>query len=234
MHRIPNFKDQARIVREVCQGKGVSLEVAESLELVARLNGFADWNAAAAAQKVRRPKAAHALSDAEYELTLVTWHVVHHHKHGHDTFPVYRDESPTEAEAIALINSQGGGYEPELGEWYEVLGPERSTIRVKLSNMKAVSIEQPIPGVAGDSTGCLEVNLADEFEYDTPDDLPEWTWISANCSFVHKENGIEPSVWEEMVRVQKALDDPELPERLKPFFLKARALGCKWVLFYQD
>lgn len=235
MHRIPKLKDQARILREAYQAKGTPLEVAESLELVARLNGFADWNAAAASARKPARSAPAANPDATYEVTLITWTVVHHHKHGHDSFPVYREERVTDEEAVAIINGAGGGYEPEFGqEWFEVLGPDRVTLNLRLSEMKALPVERPIPGVGGASTGCLEVNLVDEFEYDTPDELPEWRWISDVCSFAHKENGTEPGIWEEMVRVEKALADPQLPARLKPFFLKARAMSCKWVLFYQD
>lgn len=103
MHRTPQLKEQARTLREAYADKGAKLTVGESLELVAKMNGYASWNVAKAAQP------ASGTDSAERRITvqLVSWSIVHHHKHGEDIFTVYRDDCPDDDEAIAIINMPG-------------------------------------------------------------------------------------------------------------------------------
>ncbi|MNR71766.1 hypothetical protein D3C71_24440 [compost metagenome] len=241
MHRQPQLKDQAAILRQAHQAKGVPLSAAESLDLAARLNGYADWNAAAAAEKLARKSARNAAPlnqrSGTFALSLTTWTVVHRHRHGEATFLVHRDQAVSMEEAIAIVNSEDGGYEPEHGETIEVLGPSVQSLEVAFNRLTpkatAAAVPQPLASVAGTASPVLEVNMLDLFDYDDPEKLPEWQWIGAQRCFEHVENGVEGGIWEQMVLVAKGLQDASLPAALKPSFLKAQALGCKWVLFYQ-
>jgi hypothetical protein len=52
------------------------------------------------------------------------WIIVHHHKHGVDTFPFFGESEPTDEQAIAKINETSEyEEEDEEDEHFEVNGP---------------------------------------------------------------------------------------------------------------
>lgn len=227
MHRTPQLKEQARMLREAYAQKGASLAVGESLELVAKMNGYASWNAASAAQRqATQPDEARRIT-----VQVTSWSIVHHHKHGEDVFNVYRDTAPSDDEAISIINAQGGGYEPEYDEWFEVLGRDTQTLTLSLGELEAKVV--PTPMYQDRVVRVFEVDMTDNFEYDTPDQLPAWTWIQANGSFAHRGNDKEPGVWEFLVYTSRALEDQTCPAELKVFFAQAKKADCPWVMFHQ-
>jgi len=227
MHRTPQLKEQARILREAYAQGGAKLAVGESLELVAKMNGYSSWNTASAAQR----QAVNLDKDRRITVEVVSWSVVHHHKHGEDVFNVYRDECPDDDEAIDIINNQGGTYEPEYGEWFEVLGSDRQTLTLSLGELEAKVV--PTPLYQDRVVSVFEVDMTCHFEYDTPDTVPEWSWIQAVGSFAHRGNNKEPGVWEFMVYTERALEDETCPEALKVFFKQAQKADCPWVMFHQ-
>lgn len=227
MHRTPKLKDQARMLREAYAQKGASLTVGESLELVANMNGYASWNAASVTQR----RAAHPDEARRVTVQLVSWSIVHHHKHGEDVFNVYRDEAPDEDEAAAIIDAQGGGFEPEYGESLEVLGRDTHTLTLTLGELEAKVV--PTPLYQDQVLTVFEVDMTEHFEYDTPDKVPAWAWIQSQGSFAHRGNDKEPGVWEFMVYTSRALEDETCPADLKDFFLKAQKADCPWVMFHQ-
>jgi hypothetical protein len=76
-----------------------------------------------------------------------------------------------------------------------------------------------------------EINMADLFEYEIPDQLPEWTWLEKNASFLHKDNGKSAGVWEMMLNLSKSLED--IPESLRFDIEQARREGVQFLWFHQ-
>jgi hypothetical protein len=70
-------------------------------------------------------------------------------------------------------------------------------------------------------------------DYDTPEQIAEWTWIETHHSFAHRGNGVEGGVWEFMVRVDKASHLDDVPFVLRPLFEEARKAGASWLMFHQ-
>lgn len=226
MHRTPKLKDQARLLREAYQEQGQTLSTGESLEIVARMNGYASWNAASAAQQSREFKANDVI-----EIRLKSWTIVHRHRHGEDIFTVYSDEAPDDDEAIAIINSQGGGFEEFNDESFEVLGVEVQNLKLTLGELEAKVV--PTSPFEDQVLRVFEVDMTDHFDYDVPDTLAEWIWIAAKGSFAHRSNNVEPGVWEFMVYTDTALGDESCPADLKKFFQQAKKANCPWVMFHQ-
>lgn len=223
MHRTPKLKDQARQLIDSLKGKGIKLGRGESLELVARMNGFPSWNVASAAQKDD------GQASMVIEAPIRLWNVLHHHRHGVDAYPFIQEEAPGDEEIEAAINAESS-FEPEHDEWHEVRGSEDVVLRIELGKDGA----RVVPAEADALVRVYEVNMTDHFEYDVPEDVPEWSWIASKSRFAHVDNGGEPGVWEFMVRCDKdAYGLDEIPEALRPHFEAARNAGAIWVLFHQ-
>lgn len=222
MHRSPKSKDQVRILREALTDKNLRLSQGEAQETVARMNGYASWNAFKADE--RQDPAEPRLVD----IRVVQWSIVHHHRHGEDVFTLHQEDAPSEEEAIALIDGEGGGFEPEYGESLEILGPEVLNLRIDLASRSVKPVQR-----SPQTVSVFEVCMTDYYSYDTPEDVPAWQWVESLARFEHKGNGVESGVWEFMVRTETAVSAKDIPELLKEPVLKAHSQQCPWILFHQ-
>lgn len=83
-----------------------------------------------------------------------------------------------------------------------------------------------------ESTFIHEVLMQDIVgDYDTPDDVPEWTWIEEHASFKHVHNGVRDGIWEYILNLDLELANP--PERLAPIIQAAREMGVSMLLIHQ-
>jgi len=225
MHRTPKLKDQAQLLAEALKAKGIEMTRGESLEMVARMNGFASWNVASAAQSPAQPQPGQGS-----RLRTIVWTATHHHRHGVDVFNFFQKDAPSEEEVIAQINAVSS-YEPEYDEYFEVSGPDELTLE---PGADGVSEWVAVPNEPMNLVRIYEVNMTEHFEYDVPEELAEWQWIEANGRFAHIGNAHEPGVWEFMVRCELGFaEGVETPDALRPAFNKAKELGATWILFYQ-
>lgn len=67
-------------------------------------------------------------------------------------------------------------------------------------------------------------------DYDTPDLIPEWKWIEAHASFVHRDNG-KNGVWEFVLNMARDLSSA--PATLLPFLTEAKQKQLAYVIFHQ-
>lgn len=67
-------------------------------------------------------------------------------------------------------------------------------------------------------------------DYDTPEKVPEWTWVEANASYVHSRNG-KYGVWEFMLNLSCTFEGD--PGRLAPVIAAARAEGAAYLVIHQ-
>lgn len=67
-------------------------------------------------------------------------------------------------------------------------------------------------------------------DYDTPDTVPEWSWVEAHASYQHRENGIY-GIWEFVVNLARHFDD--IPEKLRSVFQRAHLSGVAYLVFHQ-
>lgn len=219
-HRKPRMKDQARALREALASKGMELGQGESLELVAKLNGFPSWNVAKQASKMPTTAAG---TTVKFQL----WTATHHHRHGEDLY--FFTHCPSEEEVIERIEAGASSFEENEDEYIEVGGVETFDIDVPLEMAKACERSRPRALI-----GVYEVCMTDRFDYDTPDQVPEWAWVERMASFGHRGNGVEGGVWEFMVHVPRLVDDPSsVPLALRDDVFKAIELGAVWMLFHQ-
>lgn len=84
----------------------------------------------------------------------------------------------------------------------------------------------------------LEVSLLDHLpSYDNPEVVAGWEWVRQQARFAHVGNNIEPGVWEFLVSVKLVLDDnvvfDSIPDKLLPFFIRAKNASAAWILFHQ-
>ena len=72
--------------------------------------------------------------------------------------------------------------------------------------------------------------------YDSPDQVPEWTWVQQHSSFDHRQNGVA-GVWEfvlNMAVFQNGDAPPlEVPPKLKGVIQEAQAMGLNYLIFHQ-
>ena len=72
--------------------------------------------------------------------------------------------------------------------------------------------------------------------YDSPDQVPEWTWVQQHSSFDHRQNGVA-GVWEfvlNMAVFQNGDAPPlEVPPKLKGGIQEAQAMGLNYLIFHQ-
>lgn len=79
-------------------------------------------------------------------------------------------------------------------------------------------------------------------DYDTPESIPEWSWIEQHASFTHIENN-NSGVWEFMVNVDRYFDESQskfidkdgdnFPDKLLPIFEDAKSKNISYIIFYQ-
>lgn len=67
-------------------------------------------------------------------------------------------------------------------------------------------------------------------DYDTPDDVPEWTWIQQNASYCHVRNG-QSGIWEFVLNLSITFDD--VPKRFQHVLDLARLDGISYCIFHQ-
>ncbi|KAF7962629.1 hypothetical protein AWV80_19415 [Cupriavidus sp. UYMU48A] len=61
-------------------------------------------------------------------------------------------------------------------------------------------------------------------DYDTPDEVPEWAWVEANASYVHRRNASD-GIWEFMLNLSCTFEGD--PGRLAPAITSARATALR-------
>lgn len=67
-------------------------------------------------------------------------------------------------------------------------------------------------------------------DYDTPDQVPEWSWVERVASYAHAKNGQE-GVWEFVLNLSSGWDDT--PERFIPVINKAKADSIAYMIVHQ-
>jgi hypothetical protein len=225
-YRKPSLKAQANLLRAVFAERDLpKLPVGESLELVSRLNGYPSWNVASQQERAST-KGSKDSSPAPTKLKLTIWTAVHVHRHGEDIFNF--THNPTEEDVIEAIEA-ASSWEPEDGEYIEYRGSETFEVDVPLEMAKqaARTMSQPLIGV-------YEVYMPDLFQYDVPEEVPEWQWVERNASLGHRGNGVEGGVWEFMVHHEKIRERlNEVPARLLTEVKKALELDAVWLMFHQ-
>lgn len=82
----------------------------------------------------------------------------------------------------------------------------------------------------GDTESVASVLMPDVFDYDTPDEIPEWEWIENNASFKHVQNG-ENGIYEFMINT--ALDFPDVPKSLASYINEAKQKKIAYLMFHQ-
>lgn len=82
----------------------------------------------------------------------------------------------------------------------------------------------------GDIESTASVNMTDFFDYDTPDELKEWSWIQANASFQHIHNG-ESGVYEFVINMSKTFED--IPPTLQQHIAEAKTKRIAYLIFHQ-
>jgi hypothetical protein len=109
----------------------------------------------------------------------------------------------------------------------------------------AAKAAAPAPAPAQASVACasphaalvsvFEINMTDVLpEYDVPDEQSAWSWVQAQASFSHVDNGIGAGVWEFLVLASKIKhDQSSIPETIKAEVLEGLKTDAKWLLFYQ-
>lgn len=76
-----------------------------------------------------------------------------------------------------------------------------------------------------------EINMVDIIgPYDSPDEVPEWSWVEKHACFAHCRNG-EDGIWEFFLSLSSDLRDA--PERLQPVIAEARRKGLVYLLVHQ-
>jgi hypothetical protein len=66
--------------------------------------------------------------------------------------------------------------------------------------------------------------------YDTPDQVPEWSWVERVASYAHAKNG-QDGIWEFVLNLSNGWDD--IPESLLPIISKARADNIAYLIVHQ-
>lgn len=67
-------------------------------------------------------------------------------------------------------------------------------------------------------------------DYETPDEMPEWTWIREQASYAHCHNGSD-GIWEFVLNLHKHLEGA--PSQLQEVIDLARASGAGYLLIHQ-
>lgn len=67
-------------------------------------------------------------------------------------------------------------------------------------------------------------------DYDTPDQVPEWSWVERVASYAHAKNG-QDGIWEFVLNLSLGWDD--VPDRLLPIISKAKAGNIAYLIFHQ-
>lgn len=89
--------------------------------------------------------------------------------------------------------------------------------------------EEILPGAVRQEV--LHVDMRDVVgEYESPDEVQEWTWVEENASFSHRQNG-QCGVWEFVLNLGNTFDS--IPEKLKVLIARARAGGIAYLVFHQ-
>jgi hypothetical protein len=222
-HRQPALKAQAAMLRQALSERGHVLRQGETLELVAKLNGFPSWNVAK--KQAASPTKAHP-SELPEKLEYKVWVAVHYHRHGHDSF--YFPHLPSEEEVIEHVKAVSS-WEPEAGETVEVLGVETFIIDLPEELRKQASRQLSSPLIS-----VYEVCMLDLFEYETPESVAEWQWVESMAAFKHVGNGTQGGVWEFMVHADKLRNHlSEVPASLRAEVDRALAHQATWVMFHQ-
>lgn len=66
--------------------------------------------------------------------------------------------------------------------------------------------------------------------YDVPSEVPEWSWLWANASYLHKQNGVE-GIQEVILNLANTLDN--IPASLAPAITAAQQEGIAYLIFHQ-
>ncbi len=229
--RQPPLKSQVRLLREALATTGADLSSGQLHDLVAQLNGYANWNVAAQVKPTKRTSRASSaeVTVAHQEpqtLVVKVWTAVHTHRHGEDVYLF--GHPPTEEEAIAYVK-EVSSFDPSDDESIQVMGCDTVTVNLRPDTAMAVP-QTPLIGV-------FEVYMPDLVEDADPEALPEtrpeWQWIEKNASFKHQGNGCAQGVWEFMVHEAKLREATDIPDALKGSIDRALGLGAVWVMFYQ-
>ena len=67
-------------------------------------------------------------------------------------------------------------------------------------------------------------------DYDTPNQIAEWSWVECNASYGHVRNG-EAGIWEFVLNLSRQFKD--VPERIKPILESAHRDHITYLLFHQ-
>lgn len=91
-------------------------------------------------------------------------------------------------------------------------------------------LQEFFPGATAEEVG--SVMMQDIVgDHDTPDQVPEWTWVEQHASFNHRGNGKEPGVWEFVLNLDNGLND--VPSKLVNVLAEARSKGLSYLVFHQ-
>lgn len=82
----------------------------------------------------------------------------------------------------------------------------------------------------GDTESVANILMPDIFDYDTPDEIPEWIWIENNASFKHVKNG-ENGIYEFMINT--SLDFEDVPASLASYITEAKQKNIAYLMFHQ-
>lgn len=219
--RQPKLRAQASMLRDHLTKLGVTASVGDSLELVAKLNGFSSWNVAKHAE--RAPASAR-----NTKFPVQVWSATYGHRHGEDVFLF--TSAPSREEVMERIDAAGSEFTPSDGEWIEIGGVE--TLTVDIPRQLVEQAKSQMPNVCQ----VYEVNMTDFMDYETPDGVAEWQWIRNHAGFQHTGNGSSTGVWEFMVHASKlheAKANDTVPPLLAHEINKALSLNVAWVLFHQ-
>lgn len=147
------------------------------------------------------------------------------------TKSVLADDS-TEAEQVFehWLMTETGASEVFIDHWIELddlmsstLTPSKKEIAFTVSAPQAEAKRLYISSIK-------DVDMTDLFDYDTPDDLPEWEWVEANSSYSCKHNN-SSGVWDFIVNLSRELTD--IPTSLVETIESAKADNCSYILFNQ-
>ncbi|QIR16649.1 hypothetical protein [Shewanella aestuarii] len=93
------------------------------------------------------------------------------------------------------------------------------------------SIQQYLNHAKQRILGILDLDMTDFFDYDCPDEIPEWHWIEKNASYLCKDNG-ESGVHDFILNTN--LEYEHIPEGfLSELIKEAHANDIAYILFHQ-
>lgn len=74
------------------------------------------------------------------------------------------------------------------------------------------------------------VNMTDIFDYEKPEEVPEWKWIIDNASYQHVRNG-QDGIYEFSLNMSKVFDG--IPPTLQTYFTEAKTKNIAYLIFHQ-